>query len=74
MREGIGIGGITQNNLKILIFYLRKGGARGYGEGATHQNLTIFSVIFSLKIVLLVGRTYDTSRSLGKGDSDWWDK
>ena len=25
------------------------GGARGYGEGATHQNLTIFSVIFSLK-------------------------
>ena len=24
-------------------------GARGYGEGATHQNLTIFSVIFSLK-------------------------
>ena len=50
LREGIRIGGITQNNLKILIFYLGKGeGARGYGEGATHQNLTIFSVIFSLK-------------------------
>ena len=50
------------------------GGVGVVVKGAIHQNLTIFSVIFSLKIVLLVGRTYDTSRSLGKGDSDWWDK
>ena len=49
LREGTRIDGITQNN--ILILYLGKGGgALGVVvKGATHQNLTLFIVIFSLK-------------------------
>ena len=42
----------SEQYLKILIFYLGKGGGGALGivvKGATHQNLTIFSVIFSLK-------------------------